>query len=604
MRRTFIFALAALLTLVTLVSGCAPGGRVNSSPPESASSVFTRDISYVDFGGIAFKPWDSNTVADAVGISAPKAYTIMIYLNGSDLETESAEATKDILEMLSSGLDTDLVNVVIFTGGTYRWRNDAVPADECVIWRLERDGLSKITGVGLRDMGDAGTLSSFIGFSLHCFPAEKYGLIFWDHGGGSIAGYGHDELFGESSLTLLEMDYAFHRSGLYGQKLEFIGFDACLMATVEMAVIAAPYARYLIASQDLEPGDGWDYVFLGVLNENPALGGGGLGRAVADSYMDFYGPGSTERLTMSVTDLSRVNSVMGAMGDLMNRCGEFLTYDREGSFPAFSRRRNRTKTFGLGARRGNDTDMVDIADMSRRLGDMFPAESAALLAALDGAVVYNRHNSLTDLGGLASYYIFGGKRNAESTLGVYSGLHMNRSYTNFLLKFAGIINNAPDAQNATLETCRTLWRETEDGPVLAGRRNAGDTEDGGLWPVIAGHFVCLYKVCETANCVEYAVPVSHNGHDADLIIRFDGSGHEIVGTRREEGYMIQKGLHDLSDGDKISFYHEKPGDDQWTLSESVTISGGLRLDWRGADDKCFTRLLHTDICLNEYFTDT
>jgi len=306
---------------------------------------------------------------------------------------------------------------------------------------------------------------------------------------------------------------------------------------------------------------------------------------------------------MSVTDLSRVQYVMGAMGGLMSRAGELLANDRESYFPAISRRRHRTKTFGLGTPRDNDSDMVDIADMSRRLRGLFPAEAAALLTALDDAVVYNRHNSLTDLGGLASYYIFGGKRDAKHTLGVYSGLHMSEHYTNFLLKFAGVINDSHAVQNAPLEACRTLWRETADGAVMVGRRDAGNAADG-LWPVIGGHYVCMYKVCETANCTEYAVPVHHNGHDADLVVRFAGGRFDIVGTRREEGYMIQKGLNPLSDGDEISFYCKMADQADWALSGSVTVNGGLRLEWKEADGQYFTRLMHTDICLNEYFAET
>ncbi|MCL2401863.1 MAG: clostripain-related cysteine peptidase, partial [Oscillospiraceae bacterium] len=302
-------------------NGCT--ARVRTSPPMDRARVeFTRDFELLDFSTVQYTPWDVESAVKTAGVHAPKAYTIMIYLNGSDLETDGGEATKDILEMLSSGVDTALFNVIIFTGGTHRWRTQEIPADDCVIWRLERDGLERIANVGLRSMGDAGTLSGFIRFTLQAFPATQFGLIFWDHGGGSIAGFGHDEIFNDSHLTLLEMDYAMHKAGLSRDHLEFIGFDACLMATVEMAVVSSRYARYFIASQDLEPGDGWDYNFLGVLNDNPCMDGAELGRAIADSYMAFYGSGTTENLTMSVTDLAQVKTVMAAMGNLMDRCAD------------------------------------------------------------------------------------------------------------------------------------------------------------------------------------------------------------------------------------------------------------------------------------------
>ena len=40
---------------------------------------------------------------------------------------------------------------------------------------------------------------------------------------------------------------------------ELIGFDACLMGTLETANIVANYARYMIGSEENEPGSGWNF---------------------------------------------------------------------------------------------------------------------------------------------------------------------------------------------------------------------------------------------------------------------------------------------------------------------------------------------------------
>jgi hypothetical protein len=39
-------------------------------------------------------------------------------------------------------------------------------------------------------------------------------------------------------------------------KFDFIAFDACLMSSIELVTQFAPYARYYMASEDLEPGTG------------------------------------------------------------------------------------------------------------------------------------------------------------------------------------------------------------------------------------------------------------------------------------------------------------------------------------------------------------
>lgn len=48
-------------------------------------------------------------------------------------------------------------------------------------------------------------------------------------------------------------------------KLDIIGFDACLMAMYEVGSVMAPYANYLLGSELLEPGTGWDYSMLAAL---------------------------------------------------------------------------------------------------------------------------------------------------------------------------------------------------------------------------------------------------------------------------------------------------------------------------------------------------
>lgn len=45
------------------------------------------------------------------------SYTIMLYMIGSDLESQNASASYDILEMLESDIDLSSHNVVLYSGG-------------------------------------------------------------------------------------------------------------------------------------------------------------------------------------------------------------------------------------------------------------------------------------------------------------------------------------------------------------------------------------------------------------------------------------------------------------------------------------------------------
>jgi len=555
---------------------------------------------------------------------AGKPYTIMIYMNGSDLESEFGAATDDLVEMLESGLDSRNANVLILTGGAKRWMNDAIPETEVIIWELADGFLNELESMGKVNMGHPDTLRDFIEFGLDYYPARRYGLIMWDHGGGSIAGFGHDEKFNDASLSLLDMQKAFEESGLRKTKLEFLGFDACLMATVEMAVLAADYAHVMIASEDLEPGDGWDYVFLGALNKNPHMDGFALGKIITDTFMDFYGPNSDEILSLSVVDLSRVKPVMNTMGRLMARTEPNAS---RATFRDLATRRANTKTFGEGSPRDNYADMVDIGDMAIQLMELYPKEAVSVLKALSNCVTYNRHNSDVELYGLSTFYIYGGKSQGEPSLEIYSDLDMDSRYTEYLHHFFDGLRHSRRHRSSTssadidyLRTELALWRPVDEGKNIyrmTGLLQTAVKEDL-LWPQLCGHPVVLYPVAATANIRQYAVPAMVNGRDADLIVTFSKPYPEgkVVGIRHNSGNVIQKGYDPINPSDKIALYYPErnftTGTESWHKGETFSVptsaweansesSEVLLLHWDSASQHKLG-FRHTDYCGDVFYT--
>ena len=81
-------------------------------------------------------------------------------------------------------------------------------------------------------------------------------LLLWDHGGGSVGGVCFDEVYYNDSLDLNELGEGL---SMAEEPFELIGFDACLMATLETAETASPYAKYMVASEEIVPGRGWSY---------------------------------------------------------------------------------------------------------------------------------------------------------------------------------------------------------------------------------------------------------------------------------------------------------------------------------------------------------
>jgi hypothetical protein len=452
----------------------------------------------------------------------------------------------------------------------------------------------------------------------------------WDHGGGSIVGYGHDEKFNNATLTLADMDRAFYEAGLDENKLEFLGFDSCLMSSVEMAIVASKYAKYMIASEDLSPGEGWNYYFLEVFNDYPYIDGWELGIAIVDYYMDYYAQYDDDILNISVVDLEKAGQVMTSMGRLMSRASGSLAQDRTLSFATLARRRGDTRTFGEGTPRDNESDMVDIGDMAYKLYDLYPDEAEAVFEALDEAVIYNRNNSGIYLSGLSAYYVFGGRELGEESLKIYSELNMDDDYTRYLHRFYNNLmgatprgrfyrNGAAASRLNSEEIAKselTAWSkmDSKNHYYMTGIKLEG-VEDGGktLWPEIYGEKVCMYKINEFSGNVMYAISAELNGRMCDIIVLINEQHPEgkIMGARHSDSLVIQKGYDALKEGDKLAFYYQTRffsgfGTNGWHKGKELTISepdGIIRLEWAAnGNETSYSRRI-TDIWGNEYYGD-
>lgn len=166
---------------------------------------------------------------------------------------------------------------------------------------LETLASEEIADIGEVNMADGDTLVDFVRWAVTSYPADKYVLILSDHGAGWPGGWSDPEpgglgdhqialaeSFGDM-LFLMELDEALQRSvaetGI--GEFELIGFDACLMSHLEVFSAIAPYARYAVASQEVEPSLGWAYAALfGRLVDSPEIDGAELARAIVDSYID------------------------------------------------------------------------------------------------------------------------------------------------------------------------------------------------------------------------------------------------------------------------------------------------------------------------------
>ena len=208
-------------------------------------------------------------------------YTLMVYMCGSNLESDGGYASADIEEMLKATI-ADEVNVVVYTGGAKRWFDYGISSKTNQIYTIKNHKLTLAKdNLGLQNMADPNTLASFMKFAKDTYPADKYALIMWDHGGGAVSGFGLDQNGVKNDHLLI--DEIKKAIDTFGTKLEFIGFDACLMANVETAYALKDGANYLIASEETEPGTGWDYIrILNNLSANTSQAGNVTGKTIVD----------------------------------------------------------------------------------------------------------------------------------------------------------------------------------------------------------------------------------------------------------------------------------------------------------------------------------
>ena len=178
--------------------------------------------------------------------------TVMIYMCGTDLESKYGMATSDLSEMVKANL-SDKVNVIVETGGCKAWKNGVVSSSVNQIYKVHKGGLERLEdNFGSEAMTDPDNLRDFIKYCNKNYPANRNILILWDHGGGSISGFGYDEKSAASgSMGLSKINQALTEANV---KFDWIGFDACLMSTLETAYVCGNFADYLIASEEVEPG--------------------------------------------------------------------------------------------------------------------------------------------------------------------------------------------------------------------------------------------------------------------------------------------------------------------------------------------------------------
>lgn len=353
--------------------------------------------------------------------------TIMLYMCGTDLESKYGMGSSDMGEIAAAKYG-DNVNILVYTGGCKGWKTQGISNKTNQIYQIKDGGLRQLVADdGNKPMTSPETLAGFIKYCNTNYPANRNELILWDHGGGSVSGYGYDEKSGSGSMTLAGIRKALENGGV---KFDFIGFDACLMATAENALMLDDYADYLIASEETEPGVGWFYTnWVSALGSNTSMPTLEIGKNIVDDFVATCGVKCKgQKTTLSVIDLAEFSAtVPNKLNKFANSVSTLIT-NKE--YEKVSDARYGAREFA----QKNKIDQVDLYDLAE---NMATQEGTELAAAIKGAVKYNRTSSnISDAHGVSIYFPYKRTSYVDSACSTYSQIGMDEAYSKCIRQFA------------------------------------------------------------------------------------------------------------------------------------------------------------------------
>jgi hypothetical protein len=293
-------------------------------------------------------------------------WTFMVFMAGDN--SLSAAGEIDLGEMRQVG-SSDRVNVLVEFDNARNLGTRRI--------RIAKNGVGEfVESLGETDSGSPEVLSGFISWAAENYPADRYTLILWNHGGGwepseidliarAVASPGYDgrelaersasplgrvffrsslkEIFSLSgpteraicsddgsghSLDTIELGKVLAAGAeAIGQPFDLLGMDACLMSNLEVAYQVRDHVRFIVASEENEPGNGWPYDrILGRLVGNPGIATADFAGSIVTDYIAWYGARNPDAIvTQAAMDPGRLPLLTAPLDELAGRLSAGMT---------------------------------------------------------------------------------------------------------------------------------------------------------------------------------------------------------------------------------------------------------------------------------------
>ena len=324
-------ATASLLALVTGLAGCT----VEVNPGRSSTS----DPDIITPGDIE-----------------PTTWTIFVYGHGD--HNLSPSLANDIQKMSKAELGSN-VNVIVLAD----WNASAEDEDGQKIYASGSEWY-RIAGGGRepellrtepeQDLDDPATLSGAIARAFRDHPADRYGLVLWDHGGSWDGGYGSDMQDGTrpmpEGMSVPKIAKAVRdglaAAGLEGdRRLELLAFDTCLMGGAEVAYAMKDLAKVYIANAEIDYGSGLNYTdTLTHIARNPDATAQDLARHEVKSWDALHAQAGADdallrsHIAIDTTKLDALANATASFADALSKAphaAERIASDAYFALPAY-----------------------------------------------------------------------------------------------------------------------------------------------------------------------------------------------------------------------------------------------------------------------------
>ncbi len=244
---------------------------------------------------------------------------------------------------------------------------------------------------GERNMGDPQTLVDFVTWTKANYPADHYALYFWGHGWNWHPGYVMADDTSGDTLDMDELKPILPSLGF----IDFVGFDGCNMASIEVQLLWHGHATALAHSQEYVGWDGVEYdVVLSQLAADPNM--------TADQVAIATSQSATNDKTWSAVAVDgRFDTLLTAVDQWSVALNSELTANRKKYERAFGA----TQSFWQAPM---DKDLYDMAyEINRLVSDAnIKSKSQAVMSAIGNVVLDEHHvNAYSGAHGITIYHI-------------------------------------------------------------------------------------------------------------------------------------------------------------------------------------------------------